>query len=152
MKRLTAIVVSALVATAAIVTVGTAGTSQAQEKGSGSGAGSGSGKNMKAKAGKGSGSGSGTGMAIKGDTGPSSRAFNDANMAMHKDMAITYTGDTDVDFARGMIPHHKGAIEMAKIQLQYGKDPELRKLAEEIVKAQDTEIAFMNEWLKKKGK
>jgi uncharacterized protein (DUF305 family) len=41
---------------------------------------------------------------------------------------------------------------MAKVVLKYGKDPELKKLAEDIVKAQETEIAFMTEWLKKKGK
>jgi uncharacterized protein (DUF305 family) len=71
---------------------------------------------------------------------------------MHAAMTITYTGNADVDFARGMIPHHKGAVEMAKVVLQYGKDPQLRKLARDIIKAQDTEIAFMQRWLKKNVK
>ncbi len=50
-----------------------------------------------------------------------------------------------------MIPHHQGAIDMAKVVLQYGKNPEIRTLAEAIVKDQEGEIAFMNEWLAKKG-
>ena len=101
MKRLMVIAVSALVTMAGVATLQGTGTLLAQEKGSGAGSGSGSGTgaghNMKAKAGK----GSGAGVAIKGDTGPSSRAFSDASMAMHKDMDITYTGDADVDFAHG---------------------------------------------------
>ncbi|HZS65263.1 MAG TPA: DUF305 domain-containing protein [Xanthobacteraceae bacterium] len=87
----------------------------------------------------------------KGDSGPSSLAFNAINEKMHEDMDITYTGNTDVDFVRGMIPHHQGAVDMAKTLIAFGKDPELKKLAEQIIKAQETEIAFMKEWLKKNG-
>ncbi len=87
-----------------------------------------------------------------GDHGPSSQAFADANAKMHKDMAITYSGEADTDFVNSMIPHHAGAIDMAKVELQYGKDPELRTLAEGIIKAQEAEIAEMNAWLKAHGK
>lgn len=86
-----------------------------------------------------------------GDQSVPSLAFTATNEKMHRDMAIKFTGEVDVDFARGMIPHHQGAIDMAKITLAFGKDPEIRKLAEEIVKAQETEIAFMRSWLAKKG-
>ncbi|MBP1850478.1 CopM family metallochaperone [Rhizobium halophytocola] len=78
---------------------------------------------------------------------PSSKAFEAANMKMHKDMAVPLSGRTDVDFVASMIPHHQGAIDMAKIELAYGKDPEIRKLAEEIVTAQQAEIAMMKAWL-----
>ncbi|MEO8668090.1 MAG: DUF305 domain-containing protein [Bauldia sp.] len=87
----------------------------------------------------------------KGDDGPSSLAFQGANNKMHRAMAITYSGDADVDFVKGMIPHHAGAIDMAKIVIAFGSDPEIRKLAEGIVKAQEGEIAVMQEWLKKKA-
>ncbi len=87
-----------------------------------------------------------------GDQGASSKAYNDAMGKMHKDMMITYSGDADADFVRGMIPHHQGAIDMAKIELKYGKDPELRKLAETVVTAQEAEIKEMKAWLKKHGK
>jgi uncharacterized protein (DUF305 family) len=86
-----------------------------------------------------------------GDQGPSSQAFAAANAKMHESMAIHYSGDADADFVRGMIPHHQGAIDMAKVELQYGKDPDLRKLAETIIKAQEKEISEMNAWLKAHG-
>ena len=90
-------------------------------------------------------------MQPKGDTGPSSQAFHAANMKMHSAMDITFTGKADVDFVKGMIPHHAGAIDMAKVEIAFGKDPELKKLAEAIIKAQETEIAQMQDWLKKNG-
>ncbi len=69
--------------------------------------------------------------------------------AMHKDMNVKPTGNADKDFALNMIPHHEGAVAMAKVQLEHGKDPELRKLAEDIIKAQDKEIEFMKAWMAK---
>ena len=87
----------------------------------------------------------------KGDTGPSSLAFHGINMKMHGAMDIAFTGNADVDFLKGMIPHHAGAVDMAKTVLAFGKDPEVRKLAEEIIKAQESEIALMQDWLKKNG-
>lgn len=96
-------------------------------------------------------SGHGTHGASAGDKAPSSIAFAAANAKMHEAMSIKFSGDADVDFVRGMIPHHQGAVEMAKIVLLYGKDPVLQKLATEIVTAQESEIAPMNAWLAKKG-
>jgi uncharacterized protein (DUF305 family) len=82
---------------------------------------------------------------------PSSKAFAEANARMHKDMAVPLTGNADVDFVQGMIPHHQGAIDMAKIVLEHGKDPEIRKLAEEVIAAQEGEIAMMKAWLARNG-
>jgi len=85
--------------------------------------------------------------APKGDNGPSSLAFHGINAKMHTAMDITFTGNADADFVKGMIPHHEGAVDMAKTVLAFGKDPEIRKLAEEIVRAQESEIALMKAWL-----
>ncbi|WP_105426554.1 MULTISPECIES: CopM family metallochaperone [Neorhizobium] len=91
-------------------------------------------------------------MSMPTGGSPSTKAFEDANAKMHKDMAIQYSGDTDADFVRSMIPHHQGAIDMAKVELAHGKDPEIRKLAEAVIKAQEAEIAEMQAWLKAHGK
>ncbi|CAN7666470.1 DUF305 domain-containing protein [Bosea sp. LjRoot90] len=80
------------------------------------------------------------------------QAYKAANDKMHKEMGVAFTGDPDVDFVRGMIPHHQGAVDMAKVVLAHGKDAELRKLAEGVITEQEKEIAFMREWLKKRGK
>jgi uncharacterized protein (DUF305 family) len=80
-----------------------------------------------------------------GDTA-STTAYKAAMGTMMHDMDITYTGNADRDFVAGMLPHHQGAVDMAKVELRYGHDPDLRKLAEGIVAAQEKEIAFMRAW------
>jgi uncharacterized protein (DUF305 family) len=93
----------------------------------------------------------GQGPASASDS-EATKAFRDVNARMHKDMDINFTGDPDADFVRGMIPHHRGAIEMAKVQLKYGKDEQIRKLATDVIRDQEREIADMEAWLKKHGK
>lgn len=89
-------------------------------------------------------------MAMSGssDQSASSVAYEQANAKMHKDMAVTLTGDADRDFLAGMIPHHQGAVDMAEVVLKYGKDPKVKKLAQDIVAAQKEEIAMMQAMLK----
>lgn len=78
---------------------------------------------------------------------PSTRELQQANAVMHKDMDITYTHDADIDFLRGMIAHHQGAVAMAQVQLRYGRDARVTRMAEEIIRSQNLEIAWMQAWL-----
>ncbi|WP_244815795.1 DUF305 domain-containing protein [Caballeronia sp. Lep1P3] len=79
---------------------------------------------------------------------PSTAAFQSADEAMMSAMSgIEYTGDADRDFVAHMIPHHEGAVAMAKIELKYGQDAKLRKLAKDVIAAQDKEIAYMKQWM-----
>ena len=77
----------------------------------------------------------------------STREFRAASDRMHRDMAIAYTGNADRDFAAGMIPHHQGAIDMARIVLRHGSDPEMRALAENVIRAQEAEVAQLRAFL-----
>ena len=68
---------------------------------------------------------------------------------MHAAMAsVNSSGDADSDFVKLMLPHHRAAIDMAKTQLLYGKDPQIRRLAQEIITDQQSEIDLMQLWLK----
>ncbi len=82
---------------------------------------------------------------------PSTKGYRDANAKMHRDMDIKFSGDPDVDFVRSMIPHHQGAVDMAKVALENAKDEQVRKWATDVVREQEREIAEMQAWLKKKG-
>ena len=79
------------------------------------------------------------------------QAYMNGMQTMHDDMMKgIMAADADEAFVRGMIAHHQGAVDMAKIQLKYGKDAEMRQLAEDIIKAQEQEIKQMQSWLEKK--
>jgi uncharacterized protein (DUF305 family) len=91
-------------------------------------------------------------MATKDSDAASTKAYKEAHAKMMHDMHQTYTGNADIDFMNGMIPHHQGAIDMAKVLLKYGKDAQTRKLAEQIIADQEKEIALMQAWLRRNAK
>lgn len=82
---------------------------------------------------------------------PSTSAYKQAMQTMNADMNVEYTGNPDRDFVAVMIPHHQGAMDMARVELHYGNDPELRRLARQIVASQQKEIALMRRWQAKHG-
>jgi len=77
-------------------------------------------------------------------------AFKRVNKEMHKEMNMAFTGNADADFVNGMIPHHQGAVDMARGGLAYGKDPFARRLAHGIINAQQSEMTWMRKWLSRK--
>ena len=84
--------------------------------------------------------------------GPAEAAFMQSMMSMQHAMDAPMTGDPDKDFVTMMLPHHQGAVDMAKIQLRYGRDPVLRAMAQDIVASQAKEIATMKDWQAKHGR
>lgn len=92
------------------------------------------------------------GMMPKADDTASTKDFKQSHMDMMKNMNVAFTGNADVDFARSMAKHHESGIAMAKVQLKHGKNPEMRKMAETVIKDQEKEIAEFSAWLKKNAK
>lgn len=93
-----------------------------------------------------------TASLLPGYKGPPDHGWSDLNTAMERmhsaTASVERSGDSDMDFVRLMLPHHQAAIDMAKAQLLYGKDPPMRRLAQEIITDQQSEIELMQLWLK----
>jgi uncharacterized protein (DUF305 family) len=90
-------------------------------------------------------------MVVPNATDTPSTAAYQAAMTKAMMTIPKFTGDADLDFMTQMRPHHQAAIDMAKILLANGKDSEAKTLAQEIIAAQQKEIAVIDAWLKKKG-
>ena len=87
-------------------------------------------------------------------------AIHDTNWAalmknmetMHASMtSVEPSGNSDADFASLMLPHHQAAVDMARTELLYGSDPQMRRLAQEIITDQESEIQLMQLWLDRQG-
>jgi uncharacterized protein (DUF305 family) len=91
-------------------------------------------------------------MSSKPEDSASTKDFKQAHMQMMQNMNMEFSENADIDFARSMIKHHEGGIDMAKIQLEHGKDPEMRKAAEKIINDQTAENKKLSAFLEKNGK
>lgn len=78
--------------------------------------------------------------------------FSGVMQRMRGTMMQPPSGNVDLDFVREMIPHHQAAIDMARIELEQGTDPEIRALAEAVIAAQEKEITEMQAWLDAYGR
>ena len=83
---------------------------------------------------------------------PADQAFMASMARMNATMKVPMTGNPDADFVAMMIPHHQGAVDMAKVELQYGKSRELRQMAQDIIASQTKEIAEMRRWQARHGR
>lgn len=87
-----------------------------------------------------------TNAATSAPVSPWAQAFKAADAKMMKAMSVPMSGTADQDFVAGMIPHHQGTVDMAKVELRYGSDPKMRQLAQDIIEAQEKEITEMRAW------
>ena len=91
-------------------------------------------------------------MSMSTDSAMQQEPMQGMNQMNQDMMAAAQYKDPDVAFAAGMLPHHIGAVKMAEVELKYGQDPEMRKLAEDIINAQQAEIEQTQKWLKAHNK
>ena len=91
-------------------------------------------------------------MMPKDGDAASTKELKQVHMKMMHSTPTQFSGTVEVDFVRQMIPHHQGAIDMAKVQLAHSKDPQIRAMAEKIIQDQEKEIAEMEAWLKANAK
>lgn len=93
---------------------------------------------------------SGSASAPAGGTAHGSQQMHESMMAgMQKMQGMQPTGDTDKDFAMMMRMHHQQAVDMAKAEVQHGKSPELKAMAQKMIKDQQKEIGQLDKWLAK---
>lgn len=82
---------------------------------------------------------------------PAVQAYREIAERMHRGMLTEFSGNADVDFAKGMVAHHQGTLDMARVVLEHGEDPAVRDLAREVIETQEEEIAFLQDWLARHG-
>ena len=86
-------------------------------------------------------------MTVPDGASEATRGFIEAMNKMSMSMGTEFTGDADRDFLTGMIGHHQGAVDAAKVVLAHGTDPEVKAFAAQVIAAQEPEIKWMQDWL-----